>query len=268
MTDLLNDNRRPDASMQLLNTVLSETVDPDYALAAAKRRSLGRAPVVVGVVSLLAGLMIATSAATNTRAAPASQQERAALIQRIEAANTVLSEQRAEATTLQADIDRLRREGRSGDADVVDEIERLGPLAGAAAVTGPGVVLVVHDGPAQIGEKGLVIDQDLRQTVNGLWQAGAEAIAINGYRLSARTAIRQAGAAITVDYRSLIAPYRIEAIGDPRTLGSRFANSDGGVWLSFLANNYGINHELTTSNSLNLETDPGLDVNHAIVGES
>ncbi len=249
--------------MQLLNTILSETVDPDYASVARSGRSLGRAPAVVGLVSLLAGLMIATSAATNTRAAPASQQERAALIQRIEAANEVIASQQSEMATIQAEIDRLRREGRSGDAAVVDEIERLGPPAGAQAVTGPGIVLTIHDGPSQLDDKGLVIDQDLRQAVNGLWQSGAEAISINGYRLSARTAIRQAGAAITVDYRSLIAPYRIEAIGNPRTLGSRFAESDGGVWLGFLQNNYGITHDVVTADALPLAADPGLDVTHA-----
>lgn len=48
-----------------------------------------------------------------------------------------------------------------------------------------------------------VLDMDLQILTDGLWQAGAEAISVNGHRLSALTAIRGAGEAITVDNRSL-----------------------------------------------------------------
>ena len=68
-----------------------------------------------------------------------------------------------------------------------------------------------------------MLDIDLQILVNGLWESGAEAISINGHRLSNLTAIRGAGDAITVDYRSLTRPYQIEAIGDPRTLPASFA---------------------------------------------
>ena len=74
-----------------------------------------------------------------------------------------------------------------------------------------------------------VLDIDLQVLANGLWQAGAEAVSINGHRLSDLTAIRSAGDAITVDYRSLTRPYRVEAIGDPRTLQARFVESAGGA---------------------------------------
>ncbi len=38
-----------------------------------------------------------------------------------------------------------------------------------------------------------MLDGDLQKLVNGLWVAGAEAIAINGERLTTLTAIRQGG---------------------------------------------------------------------------
>jgi hypothetical protein len=88
------------------------------------------------------------------------------------------------------------------------------------------MVIVVDD--AQGTNAAQVTDEDLRQLVNGAWEAGAEGIAINGHRLTTRTAIRSAGSAITVDYRSLLRPYRVEAIGDPKTLPARFANTPGG----------------------------------------
>ena len=51
--------------------------------------------------------------------------------------------------------------------------------------------------------------------MNGLWSVGAEAIAVNGQRLTAQSAIRSAAGAILVNYRPLKPPYRVEAIGPP-----------------------------------------------------
>ena len=46
-----------------------------------------------------------------------------------------------------------------------------------------------------------MIAQDLQIVVNGLWDAGAEAISVNGQRLTSKSAIRFAGQAILVNYR-------------------------------------------------------------------
>jgi small basic protein len=44
--------------------------------------------------------------------------------------------------------------------------------------------------------------------VNALWEAGAEAIAINGQRIVATTAIRSAGGAVLINYKVLTSPDR------------------------------------------------------------
>ena len=93
--------------------------------------------------------------------------------------------------------------------------------------------------------------------------AGAEAVSINGYRLSARTAIRNAGGAITVDYRSLSRPYVLEAIGDLDTLGTAFPTTEGGRWLEGLKEHYGMQSTMERVRSLTLGADPGLDITHA-----
>jgi uncharacterized protein YlxW (UPF0749 family) len=49
--------------------------------------------------------------------------------------------------------------------------------------------------------------------VNALYAAGAEAVAINGSRVVATTAIRSAGDTLVVNFRPLRPPYRIDAIG-------------------------------------------------------
>ncbi len=88
-----------------------------------------------------------------------------------------------------------------------------------------------------------MLDIDLQILANGLWQAGAEAVAINGHRLSTLTAIRAAGEAITVDYRSLTRPYRVEAIGDPHTSQQQFVRDHAGLWWNELTQNRGMRYD-------------------------
>ena len=64
----------------------------------------------------------------------------------------------------------------------------------------------------------VVIDSDLQVLVSLLWQSGAEAIAINGYRLGVQTSIRTAGTTILIGVNSVQSPYKIEAIGNSGAL--------------------------------------------------
>ena len=64
--------------------------------------------------------------------------------------------------------------------------------------------------PASRGaDLGRVLDRDLQEIANALWQAGAEAIAINGQRLTSTSTIRAAGEAILVDFRPVAGPYEV-----------------------------------------------------------
>ena len=65
----------------------------------------------------------------------------------------------------------------------------------------------------------------MRSVVNELWRDGAEAIAVNGMRLTPTSAIRFAGDAVLVDFQPIASPYTIEAIGDGRRLATAFAAS-------------------------------------------
>jgi uncharacterized protein YlxW (UPF0749 family) len=83
-----------------------------------------------------------------------------------------------------------------------------------SALAGPGLRVTIDDAPgAGSGSLNRVLDRDLQLIVNALWKMGATGIAINGQRLTGVTAIRAAGEAILVDYRPLVPPYAIEAIG-------------------------------------------------------
>lgn len=255
--------RRVDESMDLLNDIVRQPIEPEYYTVAASGPAPRRS-VVVAVVLLVFGLMAGTSLASTLRAEPQVQQERDELQARVEQAGARIEELRAEASELSRSNRELSEIGAGLDEETQAELERLEALSGSGAVTGPGVVVIVDDGDT--GERqARVVDADLRQLVNQLWHSGAEAIAVNGHRLSSRTAIRSAGDAITVDYRSLTRPYRVEAIGDADAMVTRFPASAGGQWWAYLRQNYGVDFELTRSSDLTLGADPGLWVERAEV---
>lgn len=100
------------------------------------------------------------------------------------------------------------------------EAERI--LAGATPVQGPGVEVVLMDGTAIGGntEQVLTHDWDIRQVVNELFTAGAEAVSINDYRVVATSAVTCIGPVVKVNDHRLGAPFTIDAIGPPQTLES------------------------------------------------
>lgn len=252
--------RPVDASMDLLRSIQRDALEPEYRR--APTRAAGRnAPRRVGAVGIaLAAALLTVAAVQTSRQAPAAADERAVLVERIRGAQQAQDATRARAAELNTEVVRLQA------AQVPSQAASQEPLAvaaGQAPVTGPGVVVTVDD--PHRADAAAVSDQDLRQLVNGLWTAGAEAVAVNGHRVTARTAIRQAGSAITVDYVSLTRPYRVEAIGSPTSLAGDFAASPGGRWWSFLRSNEGVTYEVATAGSLHLPGDASVSTTTARV---
>lgn len=262
--------RRPDASMDLLNQIMEHPVDPDYAENPpdpARKPRLSSPRVGLTIVTIVLGAMVAMSAVQTLKQAPAATQERSELIRYIADGTERQEELQARVATLRVGNDELRRQALSrndSDEQLNRSVDDLSAAVGASSVAGPGMVIVVDDAVADGGDKlNRVLDRDLQELVNGLWYAGAEAISINGHRLSAVTAIRSAGDAITVNYTSLNRPYRVEAIGDRRTLQARFVESSGGRLWSQLQQNYRMRYEVSERDDITLEPDSGLTLNHA-----
>jgi uncharacterized protein YlxW (UPF0749 family) len=260
-------NRAPDASMDLLNQMIRQPVDPDYALAAARGADPARGRWTLAVLAVIIGALFSVAALQTTREAPALQSERTELISRVQAAEREQDQLRGRVNLLTQEIATLRAAALGGDEaarTIETQINSLDPVVGYVAVTGPGVLIVVDDSPSAAADaRDRVLDIDLQVLANGLWEAGAEAISINGHRLSSLTAIRSAGDAITVDYRSLTRPYRVEAIGDPHTLQARFVESSAGAWWNDLAQNRRMRYEISDVKQLDLAADPGIVLRHA-----
>ena len=251
--------------MDLLNQISRQPVDPDYALVAARGNEPTRGRWTLAVLVMIIGALFAVAVLQTTRAAPALQLERTELINHVENAERDQDQLRGRVTSQEIATLRTAALGDDDAARALEtRIDALDPMVGNVAVTGPGVLIVVDDSPAANEDgRDRVLDIDLQVLANGLWEAGAEAISINGHRLSSLTAIRSAGDAVTVDYRSLTRPYRIEAIGDPRTLQAYFVESAAGAWWNDLAQNRQMRYEISDVKQLDLAADPGMVLRHA-----
>lgn len=254
----------PRVTLDLLSLVTASAVDEDYRHV-AERRTAGiprepsgsrhRGAVVVVAVF---GILIATAAVQTSRNAEIDNASRSALTERIQQRREAVEE-------LSARIEELRTQ----NAELADQYRRLaGPLGdaqgrrqtlrvitGFVAVQGPGLRVSVDDAPS--GEPdGRVRASDLRLLVNGLWEAGAEAIAINGRRLTTLSAIVNSGITVKVNRSELTPPYVVQAIGDPRTLGANLLNTTSGVSFQALADRYGFVVQRQNEDTLSLPAAP------------
>lgn len=266
---------RRDDSMSLMRELVTHALDDGYVAAAARkganqgrsRRGLSGTLVVLALLGLLL-----TVAATQTRqAAPAVAKEKAELLERIKAEAALNDSLRERANALREEVTALQNEvlaSTESGQNLSDRLATLDLYAGTSRVEGPGLRITIDDAPVDdvadpSAADGRILDIDLQQVVNGLWWAGAEAIAINGERLTSVTAIRGADRSITVDYRPLARPYVVEAIGDPKTLEARFAESPGGEWLRNLHAVHHIRLETEAVDKLTLPPDSGTKLRYA-----
>lgn len=257
----------------LLSEIMSATLDADYQAAADRSRALDRPRrpqqrATAGLVVLVFGMMLAISALRTQQLKPATEAERSQLVAQIHARQERLDALHMQVSQLESDV--AAGQTRAADRHALQrrtdaEVTALAAVTGAGAVTGPGIRIVASNAPGAVSSPsgGVILDSDLQALVNALWTAGAEAIAINGNRLTSLTAIRFAGRAITVDYHSLMPPYVVEAVGDPQTLPARLLETPGGqAWLG-LQQNFGIGFTRHSVDSLVLPADPTLELHHA-----
>jgi uncharacterized protein YlxW (UPF0749 family) len=249
-------------TMGLLAYLTANAVDADYAEVAARERrgapvttSRRRIGTAGAVVLAIFAVLAVTAAVQTSRDSVSQERERQALIKQVKAQKAALDADRRTVNQLRAQVDSLEAElvGNTRDSSgILDQLNLLQLRSGISPVRGPGVELVVDDAENAESDRNRVLDIDLQKIVNGLWRAGAEAISINGKRLTVLSAIRHAAEGITVNFQSVRPPYRILAVGDPNTLPARFADSSSGqAWLD-LVQQYGLRFSIRTQTSLRL----------------
>lgn len=128
----------------------------------------------------------------------------------------------------QEELEKIRKqatENSGSDSIIETQIKRNNSLLGLTEAKGSGLIIKLDDNrevdPEKvIGDVGalLVHEGDLRQIVNELFNAGAEAISINGKRIVSTTSIACDGNIIRINDEIIGAPMEIKAIRISRSI--------------------------------------------------
>ena len=274
----------PSPGLTMLADLMNNHLDPGYA-AAARRRETGEPPsrlanrgrsVLTLVCAAVIGLVLAAAYRETAATAPDTTKTRDALIAEVRKAQN-------DTDALQRSADERRKQvAAAQDAAVADggtgqtlsrKVREAEALTGLSTVRGPGVVLQIADGePTKDPVTGsitsdpqlsLVQDSDLQAMVNAVWAAGAEAVAIDGQRLTALSTIRSAGAAILVDFRPVDNPYTIIAVGSSDRLYRNLLRSVAVRQFQSYVKDYKMGFDLRRDDTLRLGAGPEPDL-HAV----
>ncbi len=100
-------------------------------------------------------------------------------------------------------------------------LEEIRRWSGRSAMTGRGIVVSMFDADGGFTGEEVVQENDIRDIINELFAAGAQAVEVGGQRLVATSSVRSAGSQVLVDQRPIpLNPVVIKALGDPEVLDS------------------------------------------------
>ncbi len=258
-----------------LTELFRNPLDPGYADAAARKAREGeptgpRRWLSGGAAALtlaVLGFLLVVAYQQTVADEPARTKAREELIQQVQNRREVTVALQDRADRLGDEVAALRARELGGAA--ATRLSQLEAATGFGRVRGGGARITIGDGPTPVdpvtGERNSlarVKDTDLQLAANALWSLGAEAIAINGQRLTSIATIRQAGEAILVDVRPVTTPYELVAIG-PDELAEKFRNGYAGRFFEQLAAKYGMSFDAAEADDVTLEAAPELKLRAA-----
>lgn len=177
--------------------------------------------VTLTIVSFLLGLLLVTQFHTQRQltatASAQSPADQAVMIGGLVEGNAAL---RKEVSDLEDTLARAASSSDQGNMEsMVADLNRLRVVNGLVEVAGAGVEIRITSGVTAL---------DLQDLINEARNAGAEALALNGRRLVARSVVIGSDGAIQMDGEPLRSPYVLQAIGLPESL-ERALDRKGGL---------------------------------------
>jgi uncharacterized protein YlxW (UPF0749 family) len=205
----------------------------------ARIRAIPSWQVTLGFALLALGFLIAAQLAAEGPRVRYTTQERSTLAETALALQVQQADLKSRIVALRKQIQDVEQQGAGNAVAVKDLNTRLDEAriaAGLIPLTGTGIVLKLEDSAQPVPPDGNEADylagaSDLRTVVGLLWQSGAEAIAINGERITASSAIIDIGGSVLVNAAYIAGPYQIAAIG-PKTLFAQLSATPG--WQEFV----------------------------------
>ncbi len=213
-------------------------------------------------VFVLAGLLFITSAVssdgTDLRAGDYTDLAGLANSQRLEVEHL-----RARAASLNAQVDQLSASlGSKAPKRLQRRIDRLSGPVGLDPVEGPGLTVTLDDAPREalnsLNDPNvdvsdlLVHQQDIQAVANAMWAGGAEAMTIQGQRVSSTTGIKCVGNSVVLNDVPYAPPYVISAIGPTEEMLASIRSTPQIDYYLQYVDIYGLGWDVKTESNLQM----------------
>ena len=162
----------------------------------------------------------------------APERERLASLIRVEQGRS--SELRFTADELRRQVAGFQKAREKGAAGPSSALVGLQERMGLVAAEGPGLVVTLDDSSDRESPSGNLNDlvihsQDVQAVANGLWGAGAEALAVNGQRVVPTSAVLCVGNTLLINGTVHSPPFRFTALGADLHRGLRGRPAGGAL---------------------------------------
>lgn len=193
--------------------------------------------LIFGICVLIGALYVVQSAVTDG--------------QRLYVSAKAIDEYRVQTESEKASIENLHRQIEEAEAQLAEyertaasrdtdamvamlreELDRYLIMTGMEPVHGEGVRIVVDDGTRNLLDDEdinniIVHDADILMVINELKRCRAEAIAVNGHRVTPNTSITCSGYTVRIDGQVYARPFEITAIGDSKRMSNALLGPEG-----------------------------------------
>jgi uncharacterized protein YlxW (UPF0749 family) len=227
---------------------------------------------VVAVTALVLGFFFATQLRSQLIPPSAQIARNQALIKTVQRLDSDNAGYRDRIAALRQEISGLEAQaaGRSTESrQLADQVTDLRSHAGLTRVHGPGEVVTLGNGKpnaaAVANTSYLVNFEDVQDVINLLFQGGAEAIAVNGRRISPASRVAGEGDSVVIDQGpQLQAPFTVSAIGNRGEMETLLADTASLGDLKRRQQEFSLQLGWQGSGELNLPAyDSTLDVTYA-----
>jgi uncharacterized protein YlxW (UPF0749 family) len=245
----------------LLSLITRRSLDADYEHVAARKRAAGietdTHPTprrTAALVLLLFGALVTVAAVQTSRNANVSNANRASLIDQIDLRRDAVQDLNRQLATEQSQVLALQRRitaEQTRTSATQARVDKVATTTGFGPARGPGLTATVDNAPDAAGNA-LIRDSDLTLLANALWASGAEAISVNGQRLTGSGAFRNVGFGILVNNQPINPPYVFSVLGDPDTLPAALLSTRAGAQWYTLKDSLGFRFDVTNGGTMTL----------------
>jgi uncharacterized protein YlxW (UPF0749 family) len=221
--------------------------------------------VTLGAALLALGFLIAAQLASEGPRIRYTSLERTPLVETALDLQAQQENLKKQVLDLGTAIQQLEAAGQGGTAvtrDLNDQLQKARIAAGLVAMSGPGVVIRLKDSTLPVPQDGnsrdyLVSGQDVLAVVEELWLAGAEAVAVNGERVTTSTAVVDIGGSVLVNSAYLAPPYDVKAIGPAPMYDTLLASAGFVDFVRSRSETFGIGVEYAVLDQVDLDAYAG-----------